>query len=124
MAMSIWRFNEGDGFSMTSVAVVDYGMGNIGSICKMLRFIGAEPIVTSDKDVIAACDRILLPGVGHFDRAISNLMSLGLVDHLRVLANEGSKPMLGICLGMQLLCQAWGFLMLVSVDLSFPAVHV
>ena len=88
------------------MAVIDYGMGNIGSICKMLRVVGAEPIVTSDPTAIAAADRILLPGVGHFDRAMSNLNALGLVAILRRMVLEERKPLLGICLGMQLLCQS------------------
>ncbi len=89
-----------------SVAVIDYGMGNIGSICKMLRVVGAEPVVTADPAAIASADRILLPGVGHFDRAMSNLNALGLVEPLRRIAVEERKPLLGICLGMQLLCRS------------------
>jgi glutamine amidotransferase len=91
---------------LNSVAVVDYGMGNIGSICKMLRFVGAEPVVTSDPGVMATADRIVLPGVGHFDRAVSNLRGLGLVEHLQRMVIEDGKPLLGICLGMQLLCRS------------------
>lgn len=89
-----------------TVAVIDYGMGNIGSICKMLRVVGAEPVVTADPKVIAAADRIVLPGVGHFDRAMSNLNALGLVAPIRRLALEERRPLLGVCLGMQLLCQS------------------
>jgi len=91
---------------MTSVAVVDYGMGNIGSICKMLRFVGADPVVTADPGVMASADRIVLPGVGHFDRAVANLRGLGLVEHLQRMVIEDGKPLLGICLGMQLLCRS------------------
>jgi glutamine amidotransferase len=91
---------------MLRIAVVDYGMGNIGSICKMLRFVGAEPVVTSDPGVMASADRIVLPGVGHFDRAVANLRGLGLVEHLQRLVLEDGKPLLGICLGMQLLCRS------------------
>lgn len=89
-----------------SVAVIDYGMGNIGSICKMLRVVGAEPVVTADPSAIAAADRILLPGVGHFDRAMSNLNALGLVEPLRRMVLHERKPLIGICLGMQLLCRS------------------
>ncbi len=88
----------------SKIAVVDYGMGNIGSVCKMLRFVGADPLVTSDPGVLSLADRIVLPGVGHFDRAIMNLRGLGLTEHLRHLVLEERKPLLGICLGMQLLC--------------------
>jgi glutamine amidotransferase len=90
---------------MTSVAVIDFGMGNIGSICKMLRFVGATPVVTSESKAIAMCERIVLPGVGHFDRAVSNLTALGLVEGLRNMVRDEGKPLLGICLGMQLLCR-------------------
>jgi len=89
-----------------TVAVIDYGMGNIGSICKMLRVVGATPVVSADAAVIARADRVVLPGVGHFDRAMANLHELGLVDPLRRLALEDRKPFLGICLGMQLLCRS------------------
>ena len=81
-------------------------MGNIGSICKMLRVVGATPVVTADPAVMAQVDRILLPGVGNFDRAMANLQELMLVEPLRRLALEDKKPFLGICLGMQLLCRS------------------
>lgn len=89
-----------------TVAIVDYGMGNIGSIRKMLRLVGANPVVTADPSVMSQADRVLLPGVGHFDRAMANLHELGLVEPLRRLALVDRKPFLGICLGMQLLCRS------------------
>ena len=55
------------------VGVIDYGMGNIGSICKMLRHVGAEPVVSSEPGLLRAADKLILPGVGHFDRAMANL---------------------------------------------------
>jgi glutamine amidotransferase len=91
---------------ISKIAVIDFGMGNIGSICKMLRFVGADPVVTSDPGVMASADRIVLPGVGHFDRAVANLRGLGLVEHLQRIVVEDGKPLLGICLGMQLLCRS------------------
>jgi glutamine amidotransferase len=86
------------------VAVIDYGMGNIGSICKMLRHVGAEPVVSSEPGQLRTADKLILPGVGHFDRAMENLAAAGLVDELKELVQVEGKPMLGICLGMQLLC--------------------
>lgn len=84
------------------VAVVDYGVGNLFSLCSSLKAIGAEAVVTDDPAVLAAADRILLPGVGAFGDAADKLRERGLFDVLRSLAQEG-KPLLGICLGMQLL---------------------
>ena len=85
------------------VAVIDYGMGNIGSICKMLRHVGAEPVVSSEPRQLRTADKLILPGVGHFDRAMDNLAAAGLVDELKDLVQGRGMPMLGICLGMQLL---------------------
>ena len=84
------------------VAVVDYGVGNLFSLCSSLTAIGAETVVTDDPTVLSAADRIILPGVGAFGDAADKLRERGLFDVLRQLANEG-KPLLGICLGMQLL---------------------
>lgn len=89
-----------------TVAVIDYGMGNIGSIRNMLKYIGARHIVSSNRAEIAACDRIVLPGVGHFDLAMRNLAQRDLVEPLRELVLERRMPILGICLGMQLMCSA------------------
>jgi imidazole glycerol-phosphate synthase subunit HisH len=88
------------------VAVIDYGMGNIGSICKMLRLVGAEPIVSSDPQQLRAAEKLILPGVGHFDRAMANLDAAGLVDELKELVQTRGMPILGICLGMQLMCRS------------------
>lgn len=88
----------------TRVAVIDYGMGNIGSICKMLRLVGAEPFVSRDPEQLQSADKLILPGVGHFDHAMSNLRSANLVDALRDLVTTREVPILGICLGMQLMC--------------------
>ena len=88
------------------VAVIDYGMGNIGSICKMLRLVGAEPMVSSDPDQLKQANKLVLPGVGHFDRAMANLESTGLAESLRELVQDRGMPILGICLGMQLFCQS------------------
>lgn len=84
------------------VAVVDYGVGNLFSLCSSLAAIGAEAVVTDDPAVLAAADRIILPGVGAFGDAADKLRERGLFDVLRDLAAAG-KPLMGICLGMQLL---------------------
>ena len=84
------------------VAVIDYGVGNLFSLCSSLSAIGAEAVVTDDPAVLAAADRIILPGVGAFGDAADKLRERGLFDVLRDLAAKG-KPLMGICLGMQLL---------------------
>lgn len=84
------------------IAIVDYGVGNLFSLCCSLDAIGAESIVTSDPDVIRSADRIILPGVGAFGDAAHKLRSTGLDRVVIEQANAG-KPIFGICLGMQLL---------------------
>ncbi len=84
------------------IAVVDYGVGNLFSLRSSLRAVGAEAVVTADPGVIRSAERILLPGVGAFGDAAEKLRSTGLSELLRAEAGKG-KPLLGICLGMQLL---------------------
>jgi glutamine amidotransferase len=85
-----------------SIAVVDYGMGNRRSVEKALAHVGARAAITAAHDEIRAADGIVLPGVGAFPRAMANLRELGLDELLRERAGAG-VPLLGICLGMQLL---------------------
>ncbi len=84
------------------IAVVDYGVGNLFSLCCSLEAIGAESVVTSDPEVIRNADRIILPGVGAFGDAADKLRSTGLDKVVIEQANAG-KPIFGICLGMQML---------------------
>ena len=84
------------------LAIVDYGVGNLFSLTCSLRFIGAEVAVTGDEAVLAAADRIILPGVGAFGDAADALRRSGL-DRAVLREAEAGKPLLGICLGMQLL---------------------
>jgi imidazole glycerol-phosphate synthase subunit HisH len=85
------------------ITIVDYKTGNLGSIQNILKRIGEDSIVTSDKDVISRATKIILPGVGAFDTGMRNLNELDLVDILNKKALEEKIPVLGICLGMQLL---------------------
>lgn len=87
------------------VAVVDYGMGNLRSIAKALDYLKAEHCITRRPADLARASHIILPGVGHFAEGMRNLKQLGLIDPL---ANEvaKAKPLLGICLGMQLLFES------------------
>ena len=84
------------------VAIVDYGVGNLFSLKSSFAAIGADVVITSDPEVLRAADRILLPGVGAFQDAAAKLRQTGLDVVLKELAASG-KPLLGICLGMQLL---------------------
>ena len=84
------------------VAIVDYGVGNLFSLQSSFAAIGAEVVVTADPDVLWASDRAVLPGVGAFGDAAEKLRQTGLDAVLKELAAAG-KPLLGICLGMQLL---------------------
>ena len=83
-------------------AIIDYGVGNLFSLASSLRFIGAECAVTRDADEVHRADRIILPGVGAFGDAAEKLAATGLVPVLKERAAAG-VPLLGICLGMQLL---------------------
>ena len=87
---------------MTRVAVIDYGMGNRRSVEKALEHVGAEARITADPDYLRQADGLVLPGVGAFPQAMRNLDALGLPELIRDLVGR-AKPMLGICLGMQLL---------------------
>jgi glutamine amidotransferase len=84
------------------IAVVDYGMGNRRSVEKALLHVGAEAVVTDDPEALRAADGLLLPGVGAFPAAMEAIRARGLDRLLRELARAGS-PVLGACLGMQLL---------------------
>lgn len=84
------------------IAVIDYGVGNLFSLSCSLSKIGAEAVVTRDERVIGSCDRIILPGVGAFADAAAKLRDTGMGEAVLAEAKKG-KPVLGICLGMQLL---------------------
>ena len=84
------------------IAIIDYGAGNLQSVKKAFDFIGAESVITDNPEIINACDRILLPGVGSFGDAMDSMAKSGLVDTVKQNALSG-KPFLGICLGLQLL---------------------
>ena len=83
------------------IAVIDYGVGNLFSLRSSLRSLGLEAAVTADPAAIRAADRVILPGVGAFGDAMARLNERGLAPVIR--AEAARKPLLGICLGMQLL---------------------
>ncbi|GGG08567.1 imidazole glycerol phosphate synthase subunit HisH [Paenibacillus albidus] len=85
-----------------AVAIVDYGMGNLHSVSKAVERLGAESLVTGDPERILAADSVILPGVGAFGDAMAHLRESGLASVVKQAA-AGDQPLLGICLGMQLL---------------------
>ena len=87
----------------TPITIVDYGAGNLASIVSMLRHIGVPAEICSDPKRIREAKRLILPGVGHFDFGMTNLRSSGLADALNGRVQGDGIPLLGICLGAQLL---------------------
>ncbi|MDG4656878.1 imidazole glycerol phosphate synthase subunit HisH [Ectobacillus antri] len=87
------------------IAIIDYGMGNLRSVSKALEHVGVEYVITDNADVIQDSTAILLPGVGAFPKAMKELHDRGLITLIREQAHMG-KPILGICLGMQLLFES------------------
>ena len=85
------------------VGIINYGLGNLGSIQNMLKVIGEKSIISSDPEELDKCDRYILPGVGAFDAGMKKLSESGLDVYIKEKANKEKKPILGICLGMQLL---------------------
>jgi len=84
------------------IAIVDYGMGNLHSVKKKFDRIGASTVVTSDPGDLARADKLVLPGVGHFGKAMENLAERTLIDAMNEAVRVNRTPILGICLGMQL----------------------
>ncbi len=86
------------------ITIVDYKVGNLGSIQNMLKKIGAKSDITSNPDKITSAEKIILPGVGAFDSGIESLKKNGLWEILNEKALVEKVPILGICLGAQLIC--------------------
>lgn len=89
----------------TEITVVNLGVGNLGAIPNMLKRLGASATITDDVDQIDRATKLVLPGVGAFDAALSKLRQLGLTDVLNRQVLERGTPVLGLCLGMQLLAE-------------------
>lgn len=85
------------------ITIVNYGMGNLGSIANMLKKIGAEASISSDPTVIAKAEKLILPGVGAFDHGMASLAQCGLLPALNESVLQRKVPIMGLCLGMQLL---------------------
>jgi imidazole glycerol-phosphate synthase subunit HisH len=87
------------------IGICDYGVGNLRSVERALRVAGADPVISGDPSVIAACDGVILPGVGAFSIAAQTLRDTGLAEAVRDVARR-QRPVLGICLGHQLLFES------------------
>lgn len=88
------------------IAIIDYGLGNLSSIKNMLRRIGIQSIITNDPQEIEVADKLILPGVGAFDNGMNHIVSMGLKSILDNKVLNQKTPILGICLGMQLLSES------------------
>jgi len=84
------------------IAIADYGIGNLGSVTKAFRHVGAETVLTGDLETLRRADALILPGDGAFGATMDEIRSRGMVPVLKEAADKG-KPLLGICIGMQLL---------------------
>jgi len=87
------------------ICILNFGMGNLGSVRNALRFLGVDARIVSDADSIQAADAFILPGVGAFGEAMYNLTRLGVIRALEKQVIGRGKPLLGICLGLQLLAE-------------------
>lgn len=86
------------------IVIVDYGMGNIKSIASVLNYLGVEDVaVSADFGILKSADKIILPGVGSFGKAMAQIKEKNLDKYLHEISVENDKPLIGICLGMQLL---------------------
>ncbi|SDH87252.1 glutamine amidotransferase [Planococcus glaciei] len=85
------------------IVILDYGMGNVGSILNMLKKLGHKSVISSDPNIIKEAGKLILPGVGSFDTGVEKLTKSGLIPLILNHAKVEKKPLLGICLGMQLL---------------------
>lgn len=85
------------------IAIINYGLGNLASIKNMCRRLGIDAVITDDAEKIKEASHLLLPGVGHFKRGMANLNESGLREVITKEVMENKKPILGICLGAQLL---------------------
>jgi glutamine amidotransferase len=84
------------------VTIIDYGVGNIGSIANMLKKVGSDSVITPDPEKILEAKKIILCGIGAFDDGMGKLESMGIVDVLKKKVLEDKTPIMGVCLGMQL----------------------
>jgi glutamine amidotransferase len=89
---------------VSTVVVIDYGLGNLASVAGALRHLGHVPAVSADPDAVARAGRVILPGVGAFGDGMARLAGRGMIDAIKAFVATG-RPLLGICLGLQLLAR-------------------
>jgi glutamine amidotransferase len=87
------------------IAIINYGMGNLGSVANMLKKLGFKAQITNEKEIIEKSDKLILPGVGAFKLGMEKLAELDFIEFLKYQVFEKKKKILGICLGMQLMTQ-------------------
>ena len=87
------------------IGIIDYGMGNLRSVENALKKLGKESVISGDPDVLSGCEKLILPGVGAFPDCMANIHQRGLYEPIRKMVSNGT-PLLGICLGMQMLYEA------------------
>lgn len=85
------------------IQIINYGMGNVRSVQKIFQRLKVQPLITNDKDELMKATKLVLPGVGHFANGMSKLKEYKLIDTLNYLVLEKKVPVLGICMGMQLM---------------------
>lgn len=85
------------------IAIINYGLGNLSSIQNMCKRLGIDAVITNDEEILNKASKLILPGVGHFKKGMENLHSSGLKTLLDKMVLEDKKPILGICLGAQLM---------------------
>lgn len=88
------------------IGIIDYGLGNLASVAGAVERVGFEPVITSDPETLAHADKLILPGVGAFGDGMANLREHGLDKSLNGMVIDGGKPILGICLGFQLMARS------------------
>lgn len=91
-------------YEKMKIGVLDYGLGNIGSVIRMIEKVGGSAQPVTSPDEIRRLDKIILPGVGHFDKGMTQLAESGLLESLQERVFQHGIPIMGICLGMHLLC--------------------
>ena len=85
------------------IVIADYGMGNLHSVLKAFRRLRVDAVISNNPEEIINADKLILPGVGNFKRGMKNLKEMNLIDPLNTAVLEKNTPILGICLGMQLM---------------------